>query len=84
MTGDIGHHEGIDAVARGLNIIDGGHYGVEQIFVRDMGSYLRGHMSGVDVIEAPVSHPFTVISGKLYRGSHDKGGSEYGTEKNGQ
>ena len=26
VTGDIGHHEGIDALARGLNIIDAGHY----------------------------------------------------------
>ena len=49
VTGDIGHHEGIDALARGLNIID------------DMGNYLRAHLLGVEVIEAPVSHPFTVI-----------------------
>ena len=61
VTGDIGHHEGIDAQARGLNIIDAGHYGVEHIFIGDMGNYLRAHILGVEVIEAPVSHPFTVI-----------------------
>lgn len=61
VTGDIGHHEGIDAVARGLNIIDAGHYGVEHIFIGDMGKYLREHVSGVEVLEAPVSHPFEVI-----------------------
>ena len=61
VTGDIGHHEGIDALARGLNIIDAGHYGVEHIFIGDMGNYLRAHLLGVEVIEAPVSHPFTVI-----------------------
>ena len=61
VTGDIGHHEGIDALARGLNIIDAGHYGVEHIFIGDMGNYLRAHLLGVEVIEAPVSQPFTVI-----------------------
>lgn len=61
VTGDIGHHEGIDAVARGLNIIDAGHYGVEHIFIGDMGNYLREHVAGAEVTEAPVSHPFTVI-----------------------
>lgn len=61
VTGDIGHHEGIDAVARGLNIIDAGHYGVEHIFIGDMGKYLRENVSGVEVVEAPVIHPFEVI-----------------------
>ena len=28
ITGDIDHHEGIDAAARGLAIIDAGHYGL--------------------------------------------------------
>ena len=28
ITGDIDHHEGIDAVAQDLNIIDAGHYGI--------------------------------------------------------
>ena len=36
ITGDIGHHEGIDAVAQGLAVIDAGHYGIEHIF---MGRY---------------------------------------------
>ena len=61
VTGDIGHHEGIDAVARGLNIIDAGHYGVEHIFIGDMGRYFREKLSAIEVIEAPVSHPFTVV-----------------------
>ena len=61
VTGDIGHHEGIDAVARGMAVIDAGHYGVEHIFIRDMGRYLRKNISGVEIIEAPVSHPFAVV-----------------------
>ncbi len=34
LTGDIGHHEGIDAVARGLAVIDAGHYGLETCFYK--------------------------------------------------
>lgn len=52
VTGDIGHHEGIDALARGLNIIDAGHYGVEHIFIWRYGELFtstpfgsRGHRS---------------------------------------
>ena len=33
VTGDIGHHAGIDAVARGMAVIDAGHYGLEHIFI---------------------------------------------------
>ena len=41
ITGDIDHHEGIDAVARGMNVIDAGHYGLEKIFVPYMKEYNR-------------------------------------------
>lgn len=40
VTGDIGHHEGIDAVANGMAVIDGGHYGLEHIFMEFMKKYL--------------------------------------------
>ena len=32
ITGDIDHHEGIDAVAQKLTVIDAGHYGVEYFY----------------------------------------------------
>lgn len=41
VTGDIGHHEGIDAVANGMAVIDAGHYGLEHIFMEFMNEYLR-------------------------------------------
>lgn len=41
ITGDIGHHQAIDAAARGLAVIDGGHYGLEHIFVDFMEGFLR-------------------------------------------
>lgn len=61
VTGDIGHHEGIDAVARGLAIMDAGHYGVEHIFINDMADYLEKHFPDIQVTKAPIVHPFTVV-----------------------
>ena len=42
VTGDIGHHTGIDAVARGMAVIDAGHYGLEHIFIPFVADYIRG------------------------------------------
>ena len=61
MTGDIRHHEGIDAVAQGLAIIDAGHYGIEHIFIEDMKNYLMKELQDVEIVAAPIRHPFTVI-----------------------
>lgn len=61
ITGDIGHHDGIDAAARGLSIIDGGHYGLEHIFVDFMEAYLREEVSReLTIRKAPVSDPAKV------------------------
>jgi len=61
VTGDIGHHDGIDAVAQNLAIIDAGHYGLEHIFIRDMVEYLYEHLSDIEVEGAEIAHPFTVV-----------------------
>ena len=61
ITGDIDHHTGIDAVAQGLMIIDGGHYGIEKIFVPDVAAFLREQCHTVDVVEAPVCNPFQIV-----------------------
>ena len=50
ITGDIGHHEGIDAAAQGMAVIDAGHYGLEHIFVEDMKDYLGKKLEGVQII----------------------------------
>lgn len=41
ITGDIGHHDGIDAAANGVAVIDAGHYGIEQIFIPFVVHYLQ-------------------------------------------
>lgn len=61
VTGDIGHHEGIDAVAQGLAIIDAGHYGTEYIFIEDMKMFLEKRCADVTIMAAAVKHPFQVI-----------------------
>lgn len=61
ITGDIDHHEGIDAVSQGLVVIDAGHYGLEHIFIRDIAGYLEKKLEGVQVECAEMKHPFQVI-----------------------
>ena len=61
VTGDIGHHDGLDAVEQGLCVIDAGHYGTEYIFIEDMRKFLEDKLSVLDVITMPVIHPFQVI-----------------------
>jgi putative NIF3 family GTP cyclohydrolase 1 type 2 len=62
ITGDIGHHDGIDAAANHLAVIDAGHYGIEQIFIPFMRNYLQ-NLPGADfeVIEAEPAFPSKVI-----------------------
>lgn len=61
ITGDIDHHEGIDAVAKGLTIIDAGHYGLEQIFIPYMTKFLENELAGVEVVAAMNQEPFWYI-----------------------
>ncbi len=58
ITGDIDHHDGIDGAARGLAIIDAGHYGVEKMFIPYMKEYLNARTSGMQIIAQPVRQPF--------------------------
>lgn len=61
ITGDIGHHEGIDAVAQGLMIIDAGHFGIEQIFVSYMKEYIEREIPGLQVFTEIPKSPFVVL-----------------------
>ena len=61
ITGDIDHHEGIDAVERGLSIIDAGHYGLEKIFVPYMLEYCKRKFPGLNVYAAAEQNPFWIL-----------------------
>ena len=61
ITGDIGHHNGLDALEQGLSIIDAGHFGVEKIFVPYMEEFFSNQMPGLAVVKAVQDAPFFVI-----------------------
>mgnify|MGYP000237909878 CR=1 FL=1 len=62
VTGDIGHHAGIDAAAQGLMIIDAGHYGLEHIFMDYMEGYLRQRLGDqIQILKMPVHFPAAVV-----------------------
>lgn len=62
ITGDIGHHDGIDAVANHLAVIDAGHYGLEHVFMDFMETFLKDtYGDELAVRKSPVSFPAAVI-----------------------
>ena len=61
ITGDIGHHDGIDAEAAGLTIIDGGHYGIEKLFVKYMKDFLRSRFPELEVHSASQKEPYSIV-----------------------
>lgn len=61
ITAEIDHHEGIDAVARGVAVVDAGHYGMEHIFIADMKAYMETHFANVEIDAAKISHPFQFV-----------------------
>jgi len=61
ITGDIDHHEAIDAVAQGICIIDAGHYGIEKLFIPYMQEYLARTLPQLSVYCAEFKEPFSVL-----------------------
>ena len=62
ITGDIGHHDGLDAREQGLVVLDAGHFGIEQIFTEEIESYLREQLSAeVAVLTMTGQEPFVSI-----------------------
>lgn len=57
VTGDVNHHAGLDAVEKGIAVIDAGHYGVEKIFVPYMEDYLRRNFPELEILRAPEGEP---------------------------
>ena len=61
ITGDIDHHNGLDAVERGLAVIDAGHYGLEKIFAIYMEEVLRRELPGIKIKRVVEKEPFWTI-----------------------
>lgn len=60
LTGDIGHHEGLDAMEQNLSIIDAGHFGLEKIFSSYMEEVLRRELVGPEIRMAKEEEPFWI------------------------
>ncbi len=61
ITGDIGHHDGTDAIEKGINIIDAGHFGIEKIFIRIIKLYIGNTMKELEVIEDKAQRDFVIL-----------------------
>lgn len=61
ITGDIDHHSGIDALERGMCIIDAGHYGIEKLFINYMKDYIDEKLKSIEVITENMAEPFRVV-----------------------
>lgn len=64
ITGDIGHHEGIDAVDSGLIVMDATHYGLEHIFIDFMADYIQRCSDGEEELQITCideGSPLTVL-----------------------
>lgn len=61
ITGDIGHHNGLDAVEKGIAVIDAGHYGLEKIFTSYMEEVLKRELPNVQIKRAVEKEPFWTV-----------------------
>lgn len=62
LSGDIGHHTGIDASARGMAVLDAGHYGLEYLFMEDMKQFLEERVQEeMEIVTMPKQLPYTVV-----------------------
>ena len=61
LTGDIGHHEGLDLVEQGVSVIDAGHFGLEKIFIPVMADKLSQAFPLMEVYTAEFKAPFEVL-----------------------
>lgn len=61
ITGDVGHHVGIDSMEKGMPIIDAGHYGLEKIFSVYMVKTLTKELPGITVQRAEEKSPFWTL-----------------------
>ena len=58
LTGDVKHHEALDAVAAGLTVIDAGHHATEMPFVPHLAARLDGAGLGEVLVSEISTDPF--------------------------
>ena len=61
ITGDLGHHHGLDSLEQNLALIDAGHYGLEKIFSSYMVEVLKRKFPNISIKKAVEQSPFWTI-----------------------
>lgn len=61
ITGDIGHHEGLDSMDMGFAVIEAGHYGLEQVFIGHLCEYIESKTSDVKAVPYFEGMPYQVL-----------------------
>ena len=61
VTGDIGHHEGLNGIDHELAIIDAGHYNTEYPFIEDMSEFLSKQNLGLEIKTEEICTPYQII-----------------------
>ena len=51
ITGDTGHHDGLDYIDEGISLIDAGHFGLEHIFTDIMAEFFMKNLPEVKLIK---------------------------------
>lgn len=51
VTGDTGHHDGMDYYDEGITLVDAGHFGVEHIYVEHMKHFMEKHFPDLKLVE---------------------------------
>ena len=47
----------MNSVAKGINVIDAGHYGIEHIFIDKIYSYLIENTKDIEVVKMDLDNP---------------------------
>ena len=61
LTGDMGHHEGLDYTEEGISLIDAGHYGLENVFTEYIADFIKGSFPEAEVLTAPLHFPAALV-----------------------
>lgn len=65
VCGELGHHDALEAAARGLAVIAAGHYATERPVLASLAGYLRKQCPSVQVLQSQVRTDPTVRAGEL-------------------
>lgn len=61
ITGDVKHHIAIDAIEKGISVIDATHYGLEKVFIEDIKNIIENEFSSIKVFTYYNKQPFNII-----------------------